>query len=152
MVTTVVFSFGITATVYHDSNLTVKKVELSAKKGKDSGSEILIGRFKRFESSGKIEGVEIEISKLTPFQQKVLEIVKNIPPGKTVTYKEVAKLINTHPRAVGQALKRNPFPLVIPCHRVVARDGKGGFSAGVKLKKILLHHEKSLLNHFSQAT
>lgn len=152
MVTTVVFSFGITATIYHNSSLTIGKVELSLKKGKDSGSKTLIDNFKRFETTGNVENVEIETFKLTPFQQKVFNIVKNIPPGKTLTYKEVARLINTHPRAVGQALKRNPFPLIIPCHRVVAKSGKGGFSAGIEIKNILLNYEKSLFNHSPQAT
>lgn len=81
---------------------------------------------------------------MTKFIQKVLTIVKKIPKGKVMTYKEVAlKLGNRNlARAVGQALKRNPYPIVIPCHRVIRSDGKiGGYALGVDKKKRLLKKE-----------
>ena len=71
----------------------------------------------------------MEKTKLTPFQIKVYEIVKRIPKGKTMTYGEIAIKLKTSPRAIGQALKRNPFPIKIPCHRVIKSNGKiGGYT------------------------
>lgn len=66
----------------------------------------------------------------TPFQQRVYEACKKIPEGKVTTYKELGRAIGcASPRAIGQALRRNPFAPVVPCHRVVASDLKiGGFN------------------------
>ncbi len=83
----------------------------------------------------------------TPFQIKVWKEIKNIPKGKTKTYKEIAINIG-HPnsaRAVANACARNPHPILIPCHRVVRSDGKiGGYSGpgGASQKKKLLLKEK----------
>lgn len=81
---------------------------------------------------------------MTDFAKKVLAIVKKIPQGKVMTYKEIAiKLKDKNlARAVGQILKRNPCPIIIPCHRVIRSDGKlGGYSLGKKKKKELLKIE-----------
>ena len=64
-----------------------------------------------------------------------LHILKKIPKGKVTTYKILAKKLNTSPRAVGQALKRNATPIIIPCHRVVRSDGKLGGYKGVENSK-----------------
>ena len=83
----------------------------------------------------------------TPFQIKVWKEITKIPKGKTKTYKEIAKNIG-HPnsaRAVANACGRNPYPLIIPCHRVVRSDGNlGGYSAkgGIKKKAMLLAQEQ----------
>ena len=66
----------------------------------------------------------------TPFQEKVFAIVKKIPKGQTMTYGEIAKILNSSPRAVGQALRRNPTPIIVPCHRVIKSDGTLGGYAG----------------------
>lgn len=78
---------------------------------------------------------------LPEFTTKVLERVVEIPYGETMTYGELAEELKTSPRAVGQALKRNPIAVIIPCHRVVAKNGVGGYSAGVEIKKALLRLE-----------
>ncbi|MEE8360030.1 MAG: MGMT family protein [Candidatus Omnitrophota bacterium] len=82
----------------------------------------------------------------TPFEIRVYKTVSSIPWGTVKTYKWVAyKIKNPRSfRAVGQALNKNPFPLVIPCHRVIREDGGiGGFAyGGSKLKKKLLEYEK----------
>jgi O-6-methylguanine DNA methyltransferase len=82
---------------------------------------------------------------MTAFQRKVYKAALSIPLGEVRTYKWVAKKIG-HPkayRAVGQALKNNPCPLFIPCHRVVGAGGKlGGYAWGAKRKKIFLDLEK----------
>ena len=80
----------------------------------------------------------------TDFQRKVWKALRGIPYGKTKTYSQIAKQIK-HPnsaRAVGQACGANPLPLVVPCHRVLASDGKlGGFAFGLECKKKLLDME-----------
>jgi len=80
----------------------------------------------------------------TPFQLKVWQALKMIPFGSVRTYGDVAKELGTSSRAVGQACRRNNIPLFIPCHRVVATKGLGGFMGGyqhVERKRWLLHHE-----------
>ncbi|NLX22714.1 MAG: methylated-DNA--[protein]-cysteine S-methyltransferase [Phycisphaerae bacterium] len=90
--------------------------------------------------------VKLDLDALTPFQRSVLRACARIRYGATMTYGQLADRVG-HPgaaRAVGGALARNPVPLVIPCHRVVAADGSlGGFSAeqGVALKRWLLDLE-----------
>jgi O-6-methylguanine DNA methyltransferase len=81
--------------------------------------------------------------KNSSFQKKVYEAVKKIPPGEVRTYGWVAKKIGNPraARAVGGALHRNPFPIVVPCHRVVAKNGLGGYNGGLKKKKALLRSE-----------
>ena len=84
----------------------------------------------------------------TAFQRRVWEQIAAIPCGHTRTYGEVAKLLSNAPRAVGQACGANPFPLVVPCHRVVASGGGlGGFSRHgggflLDVKRWLLAHEQ----------
>ena len=84
---------------------------------------------------------------ITEFQKRVFNIVKKIPKGKTMTYKQIAEKLNSSPRAVGQALKHNPFPIKIPCHRVIKASGKfGGYTykgkRKDKMKVKLLRKEK----------
>ena len=79
--------------------------------------------------------------KLTKFQWKVLSVTANIPLGETRSYKWVAEQIGFPKavRAVGQALRRNPHPLIIPCHRVIKADGTlGGYAGKLDGKKARL--------------
>ena len=90
--------------------------------------------------------VRLDISKLTDFQQKVLEITRTIPFGEVYRYRELAYRIGKPgaSQAVGMVMKKNPIPLIIPCHRVVASNGRlHGYSAGHGLdtKAWLLSHE-----------
>lgn len=82
----------------------------------------------------------------TPFQQRVWALLQTIPPGETRTYGAVAHVLGSAARAVGQACRANPCLLVVPCHRVVAAQGLGGFSGDVSgrqiaVKRWLLAHE-----------
>jgi methylated-DNA-[protein]-cysteine S-methyltransferase len=84
----------------------------------------------------------------TPFQRRLWDALCGIPRGKTLTYGALAKRLDAEPRAVGQACGDNRLPIVIPCHRVVAADGIGGFahSTGgylVEAKRWLLAHERA---------
>ena len=73
---------------------------------------------------------------------RIYRAVQQVPYGSTSTYGEIAARVGTSPRVVGQAMARNPVPLVIPCHRIVAADGIGGFSSPVEIKEALLALEK----------
>jgi methylated-DNA-[protein]-cysteine S-methyltransferase len=74
--------------------------------------------------------------------------VRKIPYGCTATYGEVADQAGTAPRVVGQAMRRNPVPLVIPCHRVVSRSGIGGFTPDPEIKVMLLDMERKNRRRF----
>ena len=73
---------------------------------------------------------------------RIYREVRKIPYGGTCTYGEIAEKISTSPRVVGQAMRRNPTPLVIPCHRVVGKNGIGGFTPSPEIKEALLEMEK----------
>ncbi len=80
----------------------------------------------------------------TEFQTRVWSATAAIPFGTTVTYGELAEMAGKPraARAVGTAMKRNPLPILIPCHRVIAANGKlGGFGGGLEMKRWLLRHE-----------
>lgn len=83
----------------------------------------------------------------TPFQQRVWQAIAAIPPGLTLTYSELANKVGSGARAVANACGANPIPVIIPCHRVVARSGLGGFMQGrergsLSIKQWLLAHER----------
>jgi methylated-DNA-[protein]-cysteine S-methyltransferase len=91
----------------------------------------------------------LDLRRLTPFQRKVLQTARRIPAGATWTYGQIAQAIGRPraSRAVGQALGRNPVPIVVPCHRVVtSRGGLGGYSGGggLESKRFLLALEGAL--------
>ena len=82
----------------------------------------------------------------TEFQRRVWSLMRAIPPGETRTYGSIASELGSAARAVGQACRANPLPIIVPCHRVVAAQGLGGFAgdtSGRKLevKRWLLRHE-----------
>jgi methylated-DNA-[protein]-cysteine S-methyltransferase len=94
--------------------------------------------------------VTLDMDGIPEFSRRVYEVTAAIPMGRTMTYGEVAERLGDAgaSRAVGQALGRNPFPIVVPCHRVLAAGGKsGGFSApgGVATKRRLLEIEGARL-------
>jgi len=81
----------------------------------------------------------------TPFQRAAWETLRTIPFGQTISYAEQARRMDRPRavRAVGAANGRNPMPIVVPCHRVVGRDGRlAGYSSGVEIKQALLDHER----------
>ncbi|MBB71979.1 MAG: hypothetical protein CMF50_06225 [Legionellales bacterium] len=84
----------------------------------------------------------------TAFQQRVWQALCNIPYGETRSYGELASELNTSARAIGNACRANPIPLIIPCHRITAQHGLGGFSGQTQgemldIKKFLLGHEQA---------
>lgn len=88
------------------------------------------------------------ITQGTPFQQRVWQAIAQIPAGQTLTYAQLADRVHSGPRAVANACGANPTPLLVPCHRVVARKGLGGFMQGhpqgLIIKRWLLAHEQPL--------
>ena len=88
--------------------------------------------------------IDVDISQEGVFTQRVLEELRKIPYGQVRSYGWLAKRLGyvNAARAVGQALKRNPIPIVIPCHRIIREDGSiGGFSMGIQIKERLLAME-----------
>ncbi|MDP2938576.1 MAG: MGMT family protein [Candidatus Omnitrophota bacterium] len=96
----------------------------------------------------KYDYIEVAMKNNLPkFKISVLKATLKIPLGQTRTYQWLAKKIGNPKavRAVGNALKKNPFPLIIPCHRVIKSDSKiGGYAGGTKMKKYLLELEKQI--------
>lgn len=83
----------------------------------------------------------------TAFQERVWRALQRIPVGRTLSYGVLAKKLDTSARAVGNACRANPVPIIVPCHRVVASNGMGGFmgkrsGAPLNLKHWLLEHER----------
>src|SRR5215472_17352321 len=90
-----------------------------------------------------LSSVTLDMDGVPPFHRRVYEVARTIPRGKTLAYGDIAARLGARgaARAVGQALGQNPFPIVVPCHRVLAAGGKlGGFSAhgGEETKKKIL--------------
>lgn len=73
---------------------------------------------------------------------RIYRLVQNVPYGGTATYGQIAAMAGTSPRVVGRAMAQNPTPLVVPCHRIVAAHGIGGFSPAVEIKEALLAMEE----------
>ncbi len=96
--------------------------------------------------AGKVVGFpdKLDLSWASPFQRSVWEITQSIPHGETRTYAWVAGKLGMPKaaRAVGQALARNPVPIIIPCHRIICSNGNlGGFGGGEDVKRLLLEIE-----------
>ena len=110
------------------------------------------------EGAADFSSIELDMQRIPPFNRRVYAVARGIAAGHTLTYGEVAARLGdspdadalgqpTLPQAVGVALGQNPFPLIVPCHRVLAAGGKlGGFSAngGVATKQRLLEIEGAL--------
>jgi methylated-DNA-[protein]-cysteine S-methyltransferase len=91
---------------------------------------------------------KLDLSAATAFQREVWQLARLIPYGETRSYGWLAEKLNKAGagRAVGQALARNPLPVIVPCHRVVAKDGGlGGYSGGITRKKFLLRLESAAI-------
>jgi methylated-DNA-[protein]-cysteine S-methyltransferase len=96
-----------------------------------------------------LSAIPLDMENVPDFNRRVYEVARTVPPGATITYGEIASRLGDPlgARAVGEAMGRNPFAIVVPCHRVVAANGKmGGFSAngGVATKKRMLIIEGAL--------
>lgn len=119
---------------------SVKKAERSNRSLAD-----LAERLKAYFSGKKVEFSDrLDLSGATPFQKQVWQAARLIPYGETRSYLWVAQKIGKPgaARAVGQALGKNPLPIIVPCHRVIATGGGlGGFTGGLEMKRRLLKLE-----------
>jgi methylated-DNA-[protein]-cysteine S-methyltransferase len=91
----------------------------------------------------ELAAINLDMSRASDFERTVYAVARTIPPGETLTYGDIAERLGDRllSRDVGQAMGRNPFPIVVPCHRVVAANGRlGGFSApgGAETKRRML--------------
>ncbi len=113
-----------------------------------SRNKEVIDQFTRY-FNGKLAKFTVPIDRIgTMFEVRVWKELRNISYGSTISYKQLAKRVGV-PRgfqAVGGANGKNPIPIIIPCHRVIAHDGSlGGYSAGIKTKEFLLRLEGAIL-------
>jgi methylated-DNA-[protein]-cysteine S-methyltransferase len=108
------------------------------------------GLLRRYLNGEKVDlNVPLDLASLAPFTRQVLMETRKIPYGRTTSYGLIGKRLGyaNAAQAVGQALKRNPIPLVIPCHRIVRGDGSlGGFDLGLDMKVKLLSLEGIQVN------
>lgn len=129
---------GVRLTTHRDSIVGFEKSEFSDRVFEQI-EEYFAGERREFD-------LEIDICRLTPFQQKILAALQDIPYGEQRSYKQIAEAIGNPKaaRAVGATCHRNPIHLIIPCHRVVgARGALTGYAAGVEIKQYLLDLESS---------
>jgi methylated-DNA-[protein]-cysteine S-methyltransferase len=120
-----------------DDSKLIKVDYLTRKNNKRPTSKLaenIQNKIERYlKDKSKVDSLKIDVKlDVTPFQEKVLNQLVLIPYGETKTYGEIAKKLKTSPRAVGNACRRNPVPIVIPCHRVVASKGLGGYSGATE--------------------
>ncbi len=117
-------ALGPVATVVRDAKLPAAR----------EVTEYLAGRRRTF-------SVRVDLAGVAPFERRVLRALCRVPFGSLVTYGELARRVGCGrgaARAVGGAMRKNPMPIVVPCHRVVAADGTlGGYSAGLRVKREL---------------
>ena len=98
------------------------------------------------------DGLRVELEG-TPFQRRVWDLLREIRPGQTRSYADLARRLGSHPRAVGGANGANPVAIVIPCHRVIAADGSlCGYGWGPQRKRWLLDFELSATGAAGQAS
>ena len=95
------------------------------------------------EKGGPCPQAELDLSSCSDFQKEIYALVRAIPRGSVMTYGQVAALAGRPgaSRAVGRAMATNPFAILIPCHRVLARDSLGGYAYGQEIKVKLLRLE-----------
>lgn len=144
--------FGAVTLTAHNGRLSIELLAVPTKGSiqiaKHSSNPVLVNACQQI-----VDYLQQPITKLdlsltqqgTAFQQRVWNAISAIPVGQTRTYSEIAKQIGSGPRAVANACGANNLPLIVPCHRVVAMHGIGGFMQGKKdgmlIKQWLLRHE-----------
>jgi methylated-DNA-[protein]-cysteine S-methyltransferase len=123
----------------HDDPLTLKPKTLIAK---ETVEQLLC----YFADPHFIFELPFMLSNLTHFEQRLLETLQKIPTGTTQPYAKIAESLSTHARPIGNACRKNPIPIIIPCHRVVSSQDLGGYHGQTKgplleIKRWLLRHE-----------
>ena len=124
----------------------VRRIYFSQKRPAES-SELAEKIAAHLESGAPCPIAELDLSTCTPFQKRVYAVVRETKRGETMTYGEVAARAGSPKgaRAVGRAMATNPFVIIVPCHRVVARKGLGGFAWGTETKERMQRLEREPL-------
>jgi len=142
--------FGLRKVILpHDSKssvlMEISRAGYRAKEGGNFESQEVARNIMDYLSGKEVEfHCRLDFQEASDFQQRVWSLVRDIPWGEVRSYSWVAAMLGLPDsvKAVGQALARNPFPIVVPCHRVIRKDGNlGGYSGGVELKGRLLRLE-----------
>lgn len=116
----------------HLAGSTIRKNHSAVKPIVDEIQAFLSGDLRTF-------ACDVDLTFASPYAQRVLQELRQIPFGEVTSYGELARRIGSSARAVGGAVGRNPIPIIVPCHRVLAGDGSlGGFSGGLHRKRALL--------------
>jgi methylated-DNA-[protein]-cysteine S-methyltransferase len=128
---------------------TVKRIDIERKDpGIAPRGSAIAKALEKYLATGKdsFSGYKVDIGGMTPFERTVLETIHRIPAGKTMTYAEVARAAGKPKaaRAVGNVMAKNPVAIILPCHRVLASNGMGGYGGGLDMKVKLLKLEGSL--------
>ena len=121
------------------------KASVLKETGKETEEGKLIEKLRAYISGVGDVDIRIEDLDLSGYRREVIDVYrtlkKNVTFGESITYAEMGELVGRHPRFVAYCMKINRFPVIIPCHRVIARDGIGGFSYGLEIKRKLLSFE-----------
>jgi len=144
-------------TAVHEKSLMVTEIFYVAKhvpllKPQNALAQEAVNQINRYFTNPDMQFDLPMIPKGSPYQNKVWQQIAKIPIGKVTTYGELAKKISSAPRAIGGACGANPYPLIVPCHRVVSATGIGGFAQQDEegyhrnIKTWLLHHEGVRIN------
>ena len=117
---------------------------LKTKKSDERFKELSLQLYQYFFEGLKVFNIQYKLSS-SDFSMKVYQEMKKIKYGKTLSYSAIAEKIGRHKafRAVGTSCGKNPLPIIIPCHRVLAKNGLGGFTGGLEIKKFLLTLERN---------
>lgn len=134
---------GLVAVEYNGSEENFLSYLAKVSKGKPQRSAEKVAAARKIlliylHGDSKRIDLDVDLSGITPFQRRVLEETRKVPRGQVSTYAEIAKRIGNPRavRAVGQALRRNPVPIVVPCHRIISSDGSlGGYGGELRSKR-----------------
>lgn len=148
--------FGAIAISAQEDQLAIELLtESTSLQDQTSGHPQVAKAYKQITQYLQCAGKDFDLTYVlhgTAYQQKVWQAIAAIPFGETRTYGQLARTIGSGPRAVANACGANMLPVVIPCHRVVAQNGLGGFMQskphGLHVKKWLLQHEGVDVSHY----
>ena len=134
--------------VFSDDSLLEVDFEVKMKPGSESLTPLMRKALQQLDaySSSARNPLDLPLAPVgTDFQQRVWALLRNIPAGSVRTYGDIAAELGSSARAVGNACRANPIPLFIPCHRVVAKSGLGGFAGQLEGRNLLI--KQALLRH-----
>lgn len=112
-------------------------------KGNSFAEQVIVSLAKIYNGRGYAQKFPLAMERLSKYARRVLDAVSLIPVGYVASYGSVTRAVGGSPRAVGQVMASNPFPLIVPCHRIVASNfSLGGYGGGLQVKLEILKREK----------